>query len=189
MRQLPQQGYVPKLRRMPVYAYGPRELRLREEPRRNLGPGEPPPGFIRATTSKSEWWMYWALAKIFNDPAEPRRPPFYGGQKWGFQLAINGGRQVPGGAVVDFIVYLEGETIGLRLQTPYFHYLTSPLKQFLDEKQAGGLSRYMTVRDVFEVDILEDQSGSGAIRTIVGVLGGRERINPATAGTGRQTRS
>lgn len=178
----------PRVRRMPTYSTGPRILGLQRDPVREVGPGSPPPNFVSATTSASEWVLYWALAKVFNDPIDPRKPPFYGGRDWGFQIAINGGRRQAGGSVVDFVLYLVGEIVGIRLVSQRFHINAGPEKQAYDEAQARGLSRSMTVKDVYEGDIIRDRTGEGAVRVAIDTIGGRARLNPIRSGTARRIR-
>lgn len=189
MRATPTRTRPGQLRREPVFGTGPRDLGLQKDPARQTGPGEPPPGFISATTSRSEWVFYWALAKAFNDPRDPRLPPFWGGRDWAYQIAFQGGRREPGGAVVDYLIYLPGETIGVRLQTERFHIAVGPEKQAYDEAQFNNLSRYLTVRDVYEQDFLGDRSGAAAVRVAVETIGGRGRMSPIRSGTYRRVRA
>lgn len=173
----------PKDRHGPVFKTGLRVFGLGEQAVHTGGPGEPPPGFVSPTTSASEWVEYWALSKVFNDPRDPRVPPFFGGRDWGYQLDYQGGRHVPGGAVVDFVVYLPGEIVGIRLQTDRFHLTAGPVKNAYDDAQRQSLSRFMRIIDLYEGDVIRDTSGEGAVRLTVEALGGRERINPQRAGT------
>lgn len=168
---------------IPLIGQGPRELGLYRKPIRRVGPMEPPPGFVTPTTSAEEWVAYWAMSRIFEDPApdKVRMPPFYGGLDWGYQL---GDREL-GSAVVDFVAYLPGEIIGIRLVTEFFHVAAGVQKQATDETQMLSLSRWMTVRELYAQDIIEDASGESAIRAIVELLGGRERLPIAV----RQRRS
>lgn len=189
MRSLRQEMRPPKLRGPASTATGPRALGLQRKPDRQTGPGEPPPGFVAATTSRSEWVSYWALAKAFNDPIDPRRPPFFGGRDWAYQIAIEGGRREPGGAIVDFIIYLSGEMLGIRLQSERFHIVAGPEKQAYDEAQARNLSRFMTVRDVYEQDIIGDRTGQAAVKVMIDAIGGRGRMNPIRGGTYRRVRA
>lgn len=153
-----------------------------------VGPGEPPPGFVGATTSKTEWLIYWASAKVFNDPKDPRQPPYWGGQAWGYQIAANGGRRTPGGSVVDFVYYLPGEVVGLRVQTYRFHDVAGPGVRAYDRAQAASLARWMTIRDIYEQEFIGDRSGESACRRIVEVLGGKRRISPVSSGSVRRVR-
>src|SRR5690606_25402309 len=52
----------PRLRSFPVMPRGPRLYKLDPDHAKS-GPGEPPPGFVTATTSATEWFVYWAVAK------------------------------------------------------------------------------------------------------------------------------
>ena len=182
------QNRPPRLRRIPRENRGPKELRLWVEPERNVGPGEPPPGFVTGTTSASEWVPYWAISKVFSDPPDPRKPPFEGGQLWDYQVSLDGGRRQRGGSVADFTVWLPSQPIIIRLVTERFHIATNALKKAQDRRQAMNLEKYARVVDLYEQDIIADQSGEAAVRRIVELLGGRQRINPATAGTFRRVR-
>jgi hypothetical protein len=183
------QNRPPRLRRIPRENRGPKELRLWVEPeRQSVGPGDPPGGFVTGTTSASEWPPYWALAKIFNDPPDPRQPPFQGGQVWGYQVSLDGGRSTRGGSVADYVVWLPSQPVVIRLVTERFHLATNALKKAADRRQAMNLERFARVADLYEQDIIADQTGEAVIRHIVELLGGRERINPATAGTFRRVR-
>lgn len=181
----------PKLRTFTVFSEGPRLLGLGKSPVQVGGPGLPPAGFVGPTTSASEWIVYWALARIFNDPPgdRVRLAPFFGGTDWGYQINAQNGRRSRGGSVVDFEVFLPGEDVGVRLQTWRFHIAAGPKKQGYDLVQAEDLSRFMVIKDVFEQDILGDPTGAKAIRTMVDLLGGRFRINPITSQRARQQRA
>lgn len=180
----------PKIRSFTVFSTGPRLLGLAKDPFRFGGPGQPPPGFVGPTTSASEWIIYWALAKVFNDPIEPRNAPYFGGRDWAYQTAVEGGRRERGGAVVDFVVYLPGQKVGLRLQTERFHIFAGSKKHSYDVIQGQALSRYMTVKDIFEQDIgLADKTGRTAIAVTVDILGGRKRISPINTQRARRVRA
>lgn len=165
---------APKQDDFSAFGIGPRSLNLHRRPTRRTGPGEPPPGFVTPTTSAEEWVAYWAMARVFEDPAPDklRTPPYFGGLDWGYQL---GDREL-GSAVVDFVAYLPGEIIGIRLVTEFFHAAAGVSKQATDESQLLSLARWMTVRDLYAQDIIEDASGESAVRAIVELLGGRERL-------------
>ena len=182
----------PRLGNIPQTIKGPRDLRLMVTPTRlSIGPGEPPPGFVTATTSASEWIAYWASAVVFHDPPDPRRPPDFGGRDWGYQKSLDGGRREQGGAVIDYIYWLPGETIGMRLQTARFHDAAGPEKEAMDRAQLVALSWQwgITIKDLDEQDIIADRTGEAAVRRLVELLGGRERINPGVAGTYRPVRA
>ena len=179
----------PHIRGFTVFSTGPRLLGLAKDPQIIAGPGLPPPGFVGPTTSASEWVLYWALAKVFDDPENPRLPPFLGGRDWSYQISVEGGRRERGGSVVDMVIFLPGEKIGVRLQTERFHVFAGPKKQSYDLIQEKNLSRFMTIRDVFEQDILPAGDGSKAIAAVVNLLGGRRRISPITSQRARRVRS
>ena len=186
------QNKFPRLDNIPLSNKGPRELRLTVEPERlSIGPGLPPPGFVSATTSAPEWVVYWASAKIFHDPVDPRKPPFFGGRDWGYQKDLQGGRKTEGGAVIDYIYWLPGTTVGVRLQTARFHDAASPQKEASDRAQLVALSWLIgvTIKDLDEQDIIADRTGEAAIRRLVELLGGRSQINPGVAGTYRVVRA
>lgn len=174
-------------RRTPIYSRGPGNL-LNKPKDLVIGPGDPPPGFVTATTSLSEWVWYWASSKVYNDPKDPRQPPYWGGEKWGYQIAQAGGRSVLFGAVVDFVYYLPGRTVGLRVQTARFHEEAGPEKRLTDAVQRMNLSRWMTVLDVYEQDFLADRTGQAACALLVKTLGGRKNFRPSAIGTYRQVR-
>ena len=62
----------PRLRRKPWRKTGPRLYRLAKDPEHLGGPGEPPTEFLSAQTTKTEWYVYWALSKLYDDPEDPR---------------------------------------------------------------------------------------------------------------------
>lgn len=150
------------------------------------GPGEPPPGFLDGQNSLTEWIVYWSLAKIFRNPADPRIGPFFGAYPdWGYQVAALGGFvRALGSAVVDFVVYQGRTMIAIRVQTEFFHIYTSSKKQAYDEIQRARLEKAgMTVVDLYDQDILGDPSGQKAIVAVKQVIGRIERINPVIGGT------
>jgi hypothetical protein len=175
------QARPPRARRMTtLYPTGPRAIGLERPVRRIVGPGDPPEGFVRATTSASEWRLYWALAKVFNDPVDPRRAPFFGGRDWGYQLALLGQFAFQqGSAVLDFLVYLPQERIGIRLVTRYWHIAQSPQVKASDLAQKIRLELGdVRVVEVYEDDILSAPDGSDAILAAKRALGMWEAVDP-----------
>lgn len=152
-----------------------------------IGPGEPPPGFVSATTSASEWVWYWASAKVYNDPPDPRQQPYFGGQDWGYQIGEDA-KKSGIGAVVDFVYYTPGDTIGVRIQTDRYHEATTPQQKAFDLAQRNALARWLTLQDVYEQDFIQDRTGEAACRLVVQTLGGRKNISPGRAGTRRRPR-
>lgn len=165
----------------PITTRGPRSIGLGRKAERREGPGKPPPGFLTQQTTGDEWIIYWALAKIFSDPGpiSVRQGPFTGGLEWEYQ-AIQSSLGLTGKTAVDFMVYLPGEQIGLRIQTELRHVLVDENISAYDIAQREALSRTITVRDIYSQDFIEDISGESAIRVTIEALGGRERL-PAAA--------
>lgn len=117
---------------------------------------------------------YWAIGTAFEDPDPDhiRIPPFFGGLDWGYQI---GDREI-GGGVVDFVVYLPGEILGIRLVTEYFHAGAGPAKESADLSQVLSLSRFMTVLDWYAQDFIEDSTGEAAVGSFIELIGGRSRM-------------
>ncbi len=172
---------IPRLRTISKIPIGPRVL---HQPVEYIGgPGKPPPGFVVGQTSASEWNLYWAYAKAFQDPPDPRKPPFVGGKDWGYQVSYLGAyRRAPGSAVVDYILYLGNIRVGVRLQTIRFHYLTNAYKQEYDFTQQFQLMRLTRVYDVQEEDVLGDPTGSKYIITAKKSMNLIDVVNPIIAG-------
>lgn len=146
---------------------------------------DPPPGFITGQNSVTEWTAYKALARIFNDPKDPRQPPFFGGRDWGYQIAEIGGHvRALGSAVVDFVVYQGATIIGIRIQTEHFHRFTTSAKQVYDMMQTAQLeANGLSVVDVEDIDLLNDPSGQRAVVAMKRAIGRIERVNPVISGT------
>lgn len=174
---------VPRLRANVVRPRGPRAVNVREQI--IGGYGDPPPGFIGGQNSITEWIVYWALAKIFDSPKNPRIPPFLGGEGWSYQVAKGGKfRRAIGSAVVDFVVYYGRTAVALRIQTEYFHTFTDSRKQATDLMQRVNLTgNDLQVIDVYDTALLGDPSGAKAIVAIKRAIGMLEDVNPTTAGT------
>ncbi|RTL29502.1 MAG: hypothetical protein EKK55_03390 [Rhodocyclaceae bacterium] len=153
-----------------------------------VGPGEPPDGFVSATTSSTEWIWYWASAKVYDDPPDPRIPPYWGGAQWGYQIANTGGRAAIFGSVIDFVYYMPSATVGIRIQTKRYHEETTPQQKAYDLAQRNALSRYVTIVDVYEQDFIADRTGEAACRRVVDALGGKRRMSPGKFGFSRRVR-
>lgn len=180
---------LPQLRRPPAIPTGPRMYRpipLDEQPIANEW-HNPPPGFLTASNSITEWMVYKGLSIIFQNPVDPRQGPFYGGwPDWAYQTAVDGGRQGPGGSVVDFVIYNPGKssnTIALRIVTEYWHLYAPNAKQASDEMQREALESEYTVIDLYDFDFINDLTGQATILTLKNVLGFTERPNPLYVGT------
>lgn len=151
------------------------------------GPGLPPPGFLGPFNSITEWFIYWALAKIFGEPQEYRKPPFEGGwPDWTYQKAFNGGRDMPGGSVIDFVVYNPGparNAVALRIVTEYWHIFTTAEKQTSDTEQRFFLEDNFILMDIYDQDFINDSTGQAAIQVVKSAIGLIEKPNPMLLGT------
>lgn len=176
-------------RRLPLRQTGPKVLALQKDPGVIGGPGEPPEGFVTAHTSRTEWIIYWALAKVLRDPPNPRKPPFVGGATWSYQKAIDGGRVV-GGQVVDFVVLGErgNPTVGIRVQTEHFHIMTDTAKQIEDFLLKVTERAIDLIVDIFDQDFIADKTGHAACVVVANAIKGIQRGNPITQGTAQQIR-
>lgn len=171
---------LPRLRTPPAIPTGPRMYRPPRMKGYIGGPGQPPPGFVVGQTSGSEWVIYWAMAKVFGEPADPRQPPYFGAPgTWGFQV---GGRQ-QGQSVIDFVVYPNPRSRNLRyafrIQTEYFHNYADSDVQAYDMMQMWRLSEYNVVIDLYDYEFMYDQTGQAAIILIKRALAG-ETWSPVT---------
>jgi hypothetical protein len=183
---------APKYRSFTKFPQGPRLYKVPKNPLFAKGPGEPPPDFLdpRLHGSRTEWPIYWALARIFNNPPDPRKPPYVGGPPdWSYQKYEMGGRNL-GGAVVDFVVSSApgGVPIGLRIGTEFFHFAAAPGKQASDELQFALLSRGMNIVDINDFDFLQDPSGQAAVVRVKEALGLIRRPDPIASNTTRRNR-
>lgn len=149
------------------------------------GPGESPPGFVSGKTSESEWPPYWALAKIFKNPIDPRLPPFFGGAPdWAYQSEQNTLFGISGSTNVDFVVFQPPTIIGVRILSERYHLFTSSEKQAYDEQQKAALEAAgVTVFDLYEDEYLLDPSGQAAIIAMKRAIGRLSSLNPLTSGT------
>jgi hypothetical protein len=171
---------------------GPRMYRQPTKPVVQGGPGEPPIQFLDPSLhgSATEWIVYWALAKIFNNPKDPRVGPYIGGTPdWEYQKYAMGGRSRAGGAVIDFAVYTVpgGKPIGLRLATEFFHFFAGSAKIASDEIQKELLSRDFDIADIQDYEITGDPTGQAAIIKVKQALG-LIASNPITLGVARRNR-
>lgn len=187
--------------KLPKPPRSPRILRLRtpvkiptgptlfrpEDPRDYSEWTNPPKGFVGATNSTYEWMIYLALAKIFDNPENPRVGPFVGGPpQWTYQKVFEGGRKRPGGAVIDFLVYDHGrggKPIALRVVTEAFHLFTSSRQQAIDAMQRSNVEKYANVIDLLDYKFIHDPTGQAAVILVKRALNMIESPNPLLAGT------
>ena len=183
--RLPQQKMrIPRLRRPPAQPTGPKWVGVNVQKQVVGGPGAPPPGFISPANSKTEWMVYWALAKIFGNPIDPRLPPFEGGRPdWTYQAAYNGGAGTLGGTTIDFIVESGRQPTAFRIVTEYYHIFTDRRKQVGDELQKIAIADRYQVIDLYDQDFINDLTGQAAIQVIKMGLAMIERPDPILVGT------
>jgi hypothetical protein len=185
---------LPRPPRLRTPARLPRGPKLYTQPvKRTGGPGEPPPGFVTAQTSASEWHLYWAFARVFDDPEDPRKPSpltgqWDGGRDWAYQNPFSGGRRT-GGQVSDFVAYLGGAAVVVRLQSLQFHVFADARQQARDDLLKLDIAEAYTVVDIFEQDFIADATGQAAIVLVKDALRGIEATSPLAAGTGREARA
>lgn len=175
---------LPRLPRLPsMYARITKTLRV-------TGPGNPPNGFVGANNSASEWVVYWAMWKVFNEPGDVRAAPFLGSPtgRWSYQAPFMGGRRIKGGNVIDFVVNLGARRIAIRVQTERYHIFVNSEIQAYDRMQAASFDADIEVVDIFEQDFIEDHSGVACIQMLRAIIAGEYMPSPLTQGTAYRTK-
>ena len=153
------------------------------------GPGDPPPGFVTAHTSASEWRYYWAVCKATGSPKDCRKPPFVGGDNWIYQAAVDGMfTRAVASQVIDFVVNMEGLRIGLRIQTERWHVMASSMVQERDKWLKNSTKGVDVMIDLFDQWSIGDPSGKAVIDQVVKALRLVPDPDPLTNGTARQVR-
>jgi hypothetical protein len=180
-------GRPPRVGKRPVITpRGPRLYNLGKRANTSLsGPGEPPTDFVTAHTSLDEWYCYWALTKLFDDPPDPRKPPYLGGQFWQYQrpesptdVGLGVGR-VPGGSVSDFVILQpSGKPIIIRIQTERWHIAADPTVQMRDLFIRDHLRGIEKVVEVYSQDFIGDPSGDAVCRVMALAIKGIELPSP-----------
>jgi hypothetical protein len=158
-----------------LVSYGPEVLGLARGPEQQReGPGEPPEGFVGGTTSRTEWYVWWALEKL----CKPL------GIEFTYQSSFSGGRHIPGGSVVDFVIFMPLYEILLRVQTYRFHFVLGSDKQQYDVEQKIELSDNIgtVVVDIYEQDFIDDETGRKVLAVVRDALNLHERPNPLATG-------
>src|SRR5688500_8452875 len=126
--------------------WGFEELHLRDIVDSTGGPGDPPLGLVGGTTSLTEWFVFWALEQLLGPMDKGDRT---------YQQAVLGGRHLPGGAVVDFIVSRAVPPIGIRVQSLQFHLSGGCRKEYYGQEQKFCLSGSgLQVVDIYEQDFI-----------------------------------
>lgn len=156
--------------------WGFRELGLNlVVPNTGKGPGEPPLDFVGGTTSRTEWFVFWAFTKLLGPP----------GTVWTYQESYAGGRHVPGGAVVDFVLYMPKFRILVRVQTWQFHFSDGAEKVQADKEQRIALPGPFgeeIVIDVYEQYFIQDETGDAVLEVCKDAIAGIEWPNPMATG-------
>lgn len=154
------------------------------------GPGDPPPGFVTAHTSASEWRYYWALMRVLDPTRDPRKGPFTGGEHWIYQAAVDGvfTRSVAS-QVIDFVVELNGTRIGLRIQTERWHVMASSMVQERDKFLKINTKGVDVMIDLFDQWSIGDPSGKAVIDQVVKALRLVPDPDPLMAGTAIRRRA
>lgn len=183
---------APRVRTFTRIPKGPRQYQVRQNPIVGGGPGEPPAGFLDPALhgSRTEWYIYWALARIFNNPPDPRQGPYAGGiPDWSYQKYAMGGRQL-GGAVIDFLVNAPplSTPTGIRIGTEFFHFAAAPGKQAADQLQFALLARGYNLVDINDFQFLKDKTGAAAVIKVKEALGLIRSVDPIQTGTTRRNR-
>jgi len=159
-----------------LFVYGIRELGLNLLPQRDGGgPGEPPVGFVGGTTSATEWYVFWAFEKLLGPE----------GVNWTYQESFQGGRHVPGGAVIDFVLYMPMQTILVRVQTWRFHFGDGPDKIQADTEQKIANTSIWgeeIVVDIYEQYFIDDDTGKAVLEVCSDAMQGVEWPNPIATG-------
>lgn len=182
----------PTIQGFPAMPTGPRAFSKRNHPGLVGGPGAPPKDFVLATTSGSEWILYWGMFRVLAPNNNPRKPPFVGSPagEFVYQYNYSGGRHFLGGAVVDYVIdpYLYNNSILVRLQTEEFHIYTDDRKHAYDLLQARELGKYGEVYDIFGQQIIADKTGLAAIMAVKDCIAGRYEIDPLKSGQAKRVR-
>ena len=175
-----------------VFPRGPALLGLGQKRHEISGPGIAPAEFLLPSTSAYEWVWYWASAKWYHDPPDPRMPPFSGARSgvWEYQIPTDpGDPRSAGGSISDFLYHEPSGDVIVRIDTWYFHTTAGPEKQAKDIWQtihAGGLNT--RVERVYDFQFIHDPSGKAAIEALRSALAGEGIIGPGSGGTASQIR-
>lgn len=175
-------------RKLPNRPVGLKILRLGKKPDQEAGgPGDPPEGFVGVWTSRTEWYVYWALCRLTEPGKNPRLPPFVGGSRFTYQKAEEGGR-VPGGSVTDFAIRTPLGWIGVRVETERWHIWQTADVIMHDLYLKTHLESMERVISVYDQHFIGDESGQEVLRVMSLALKGIELPSPIKFGTARRVR-
>lgn len=185
---------IHEMRQQSVWGRGPEFLGLTRPWSRLDAPGEPPPNFVTATTSRVEWAIWYWLFIIMGVEGDPHHqsdynyPPPGANGTFRYQINFLGGRHKSGGAVVDFIVPrspMNGRALILRLEGEWQHIYADQVKIEHDLFQKFSLSgEGLEVIDLYEQHFLPDPfRRRGTIpQVLVDALNGIAWVGPLDAG-------
>lgn len=161
---------LPELRKPAVVKRGARLYGMRARQRHTGGPGDPPPGFVTIKTTATEWPIYWALSKVFDEPSADRvrRGPFRGGPPfWEYQAYLDLGGMAS--TNYDFMVWQPnpyGQPVAIRIQTEGFHNFVPNAKHIYDKLHRSRGEERFDVVDIYDYMYLSDPSGQAAIMVV-----------------------
>lgn len=180
-RDLPQPPVTPRIDRVPTISRrtalpsGPKMYHLERAGTLLGGPGSPPPGFVTPTTSAVEWYWYWGMQNV-KGPEGPANG-------WAYQDAQAGGRSMPGGSIVDFVVFDRVPRLAIRIQTERFHQTLGSRKQAEDAEQQVILENLgFEVYNTWSQDWENDKSGRAVIAAVRRALSGIHDRDPIYTG-------
>ena len=179
------------LRTFSQFPRGPQLYKYAVDEEQQGGPGEPPPNFLVATNSVTEWMVYWAMGPALNIGIEMRNtgPPFMGVPGFfSYQTPLLGGRSLPGGAVPDFTIERTrtGIPVIIRVVTEFWHIFTSNAKQVSDTLQKQRIEDEVDVVDIYDYTFTHDPTGQAIIQVVKAAAGLIELPDPMRAGVARR---
>jgi hypothetical protein len=141
-----------------------------------------------------EWRVYAASFKALNIPGDPRdypSAPAYRGIEgvFAYQDPFEGGRiGGAGGQVFDFVYYStpRGVAMVIRVQGSYWHTERSNKQQVTDAYLMTRASRFYEVQDIYDYEVMADDTGEAAVMTLKERLAGNTSENPMTANVARK---
>ena len=175
---IPQLGSValPQTPRKPRRVQrAPREFTFPQEGQHYGGPGDPPPDFVGAKNSQTEWPPYWGFAVIFGEPSpsQVRHGPYLGAPGiWEYQEYIPGNSSTLN---IDFVVE---PTNGLapptafRVQTEFIHNFPADHEKYAyDLFQRQTLEHEYEVVDLYDYMFMGDPTGRSIIQLLKAGMG------------------
>lgn len=141
-----------------------------------------------------EWRVYAASFKAYNIQADPRDYPSAPGYRgwegaFAYQDPFEGGRiGGAGGQVFDFVYYStpRGIAMVIRVQGSYWHTDRGNRQQVNDAYLLTRASRFYEVQDIYDYEVMADDTGEAAVQTLKERLAGNVAENPMTANVARR---